>query len=149
MPAMTLELDHAAIQIDDVARSLAFYRDVLGLTLADALSGDDWGGRPWLMMIFDTADGRQLALTSLRGAKVSQPVVADVVHHAFGASSLDPWRDRLRAAGVAFSEEDHGAQKSIYFQDPSGNTLEITTRPRLEPQPAEALKVIETWLASE
>lgn len=146
MPA--LELDHAAIQIEDVAASLAFYRDVLGLTLADALSGDDWGGMPWLMMIFDARDGRQLALTSLRGAKVPRPVVDDVIHHAFGAHSLAPWRDRLRDAGVEFSEEDHGTQKSIYFKDPSGNTLEITSRPRLEPQPAEAVKVIETWLAS-
>ncbi|NVB78087.1 MAG: VOC family protein [Kofleriaceae bacterium] len=143
-----LELDHAAIQIEDVAASLAFYRDVLGLTLADAMSGDDWGGHPWLMMIFDAHDGRQLALTSLGGAKVPRPVVDDVVHHAFGAKALAPWRDRLRDTGVEFTEEDHGAQQSIYFKDPSGNMLEITTRPRLEPQPADAVKVIETWLAS-
>ena len=33
---------------------------------------------------------------------------------------------KLAAAKVAISEEDHGAQHSIYFEDPNGVMLEIT-----------------------
>ncbi len=72
---------------------------VMRLPLVEAFSGDDWGGKPWLMMIFAAASGRELAA----------------------------WKARLRAGQVEFWEEDHGAQRSIYFADPNGMVLEVTT----------------------
>ena len=44
--------------------------------------------------------------------------------------SLEPWRKKLREAGVEFWEEDHGdGQQSLYFEDPNGIVLEITSPP--------------------
>ena len=63
-----LKLDHVVFPTTDPAASLAFYEDVLGLPLAQAITGDDWGGRSWLMLAFALAEGRELVLTAFRGA---------------------------------------------------------------------------------
>ena len=113
--------------------SLAFYGGTLGLPLISAFEGDDWGGRPWLMMIFSVGDGREIVLVCLRGAW-PQPhgLPPDTRHYAFAVDTVseqDAWRARLTVAGVEFWEEDHGGQQSIYFPDPDGTILEITTPP--------------------
>jgi catechol 2,3-dioxygenase-like lactoylglutathione lyase family enzyme len=128
-----LKLDHIVFPTPDAGASLAFYRDVLGLPLIGAHSGDDWGGYPWLMMIFALADGRELVLVELRGATLPVSTLpADVRHIAMAEPAVEwlgSWRQRLKAAGVDFWEEDHGEQQSLYFADPSGTILEITAPP--------------------
>jgi catechol 2,3-dioxygenase-like lactoylglutathione lyase family enzyme len=146
-----LRLDHVAIPIRDARASYRFYSETLGLTLADALSGDDWGGKPWLMMIFTTDDGQQLALVALRGAESARVPESDERHYAFAVETdkeLASWRERLRAHGVDARDEDHGTQRSIYFVDPNGITLEITTppSPTLKTKNAKAKDVVEGWL---
>ncbi len=42
------------------------------------------------------------------------------------SASLLGWKQRLEQKGVAFWEEDHGAQRSLLFKDPNGIVLEIT-----------------------
>lgn len=150
-----LRADHVAIPVFDAEATFHFYADVLGLELLEAYSGDDWGGRPWLMMIFDVGDGRQLALVALHGAKSEKSALpADVRHYAFsvaGAREQSAWKTRLRELGVEFWEEDHGAQKSIYFKDPSGVILEITTPESdgaLEKNPG-AADVVKNWIKAQ
>ena len=131
-----LKLDHVVFPTSDPAASLAFYEGVLGLPLAQAITGDDWGGRPWLMLAFALAEGRELVLTAFRGAAppASNELPADARHYAFAVDSESErlaWRTRLADAGVAFWEEDHGDQQSIYFEDPNGVVLEITSPPSL------------------
>jgi glyoxylase I family protein len=146
-----LSVDHIALPIFDVAGSLSFYTDVLGLTLVDALSGDDWGGKPWLMMMFELDDGRQLVLCALRGLKRPEggEIPAEVQHYAFTCASSDAlasWRERLKAHHVSFHEEDHGSQRSLYFDDPNGIVLEVTTpRAGASRNPA-ASDVVRAWL---
>jgi hypothetical protein len=61
------------------------------------------------------------------------------------------WKKRLKARSVKFWEEDHGEQQSVYFQDPNGIVLEITT-PSSEGQyplnPA-AHDVVKQWMENE
>ena len=64
-----LRLDHIVIPIWDVEKSIAFYRDFLGLKLVDAHDGGDWGGFPWLMLLFALPDKREIVLVHFAGAK--------------------------------------------------------------------------------
>jgi catechol 2,3-dioxygenase-like lactoylglutathione lyase family enzyme len=127
-----LRLDHIVLPAWDVETSLAFYRDLLGLKLVDAHEGDDWGGYPWLMLVFALPDQRQIVLVHFDGAKKPEgdTLPKDARHIAMAETGLlDPWRARLRAAKIEFWEEDHGDQRSLYFEDPNGTVLEITSPP--------------------
>lgn len=149
-----LNLDHVVIPVWRPDESLVFYGETLGLPLSAAITGEDWGGRPWLMMIFALAEGRELVLVSLRGAQPPAPhdLPADTRHYAFsvaGRAEREDWRERLVAAGIQVSEEDHGDQQSIYFADPNGVVLEITT-PASAAQPSAdplALDRARRWIA--
>lgn len=129
-PPAELKLDHVAIPVGDAAATHKFYTEVLGLPLLDAIDGDDWGGFPWLMMIFAAADNRQLALIAFKGGEYGKSKLPnDSRHYAFSVADraqLAAWKKKLDAANVKFSEEDHGTQQSIYFEDPNGIVLEIT-----------------------
>jgi catechol 2,3-dioxygenase-like lactoylglutathione lyase family enzyme len=132
MATSTLRFDHFALPVFDVERTYHFYADVLELPLVEALSGDDWGGKPWLMMIFGTASSQEIALCALRGAErpPADGLPDDIRHFAFSVDSAaeqERWKGRLHAHGVEFSEEDHGVRHSIYFRDPNGIVLEVTT----------------------
>ena len=147
---MALALDHVAIPIVDARGSHRFYSEILGFELVDALSGDDWNGKPWLMMIFGVPDGKQLALVAFRGGKPAERE-GDERHYAFAvATDADQaeWRARLEANGVEVREENHGTQRSIYFSDPNGITLEITTppTPKTAKTNAEAKDVVWEWV---
>jgi catechol 2,3-dioxygenase-like lactoylglutathione lyase family enzyme len=150
----TLRLDHLAFPVYDAPASYRFYSEVLELPLVDALTGDDWGGRPWLMMFFATGGGQLLALCALRGATPPAPaqLPQDVRHFAFSVASAaeqQTWRERLERHGIAFSEETHAQQRSIYFKDPDGTVLEVTT-PASEAQTlpdAAAAATVGRWLA--
>lgn len=129
-----LKLDHVVFPVRDAARSLAFYRDVLGLPLVEAHEGDDWGSYSWLMMTFAVPDGGEIVLVELKGAPTPlyRDLPKDVRHYALAApsvSDLVDWRLKLRRAGVRFWEEDHGAQQSVYFEDPDGVVIEVTAPP--------------------
>ena len=149
-----LKLDHVVFPATDPAASLAFYRETLGLPLVQTITGDDWGGRSWLMMVFALAEGRELVLTAFRDSPPpsTNSLPIDARHYAFAVETEADrlaWRGRLAAAGVAFWEEDHGDQQSIYFQDPSGIVLEITSPPSLasaDPNP-DALARARDWIA--
>src|SRR5262245_20295560 len=122
MTPSPLRVDHLVLPAFDAAATYRFYTEALGLPLVEALSGDDWGGKPWLMMLFSLSEGRQLVLCTLRG--MTQPtekdLPSDIRHYAFSVASeqeLDSWRQRLRAYQINPREEDHGSQRSIYFKN--------------------------------
>ena len=131
---MALKFDHIVIPCWNAGASLAFYRDVMGFALTHTISGEDWGGYPWLMMLFRAGDGHEIVLVALRGAKRPKHdgLPRDARHLAFAEKSiatLQAWREKLRVADIAFTEETHGRQRSLYFQSPEGTMLEITAPP--------------------
>jgi len=149
-----LRLDHVALPMFDPLATRAFYEGVLGLKLIDAHSGGDWGGRDWLMLIFADADGRHVSLCGFRGRqpKLDGAWPMDARHYAFAATdrrALSAWKRRLEKAGVAWREEDHGDQASIYFTDPSGTILEVTAppSPALSPSGGDAEAVLRDFVA--
>jgi catechol 2,3-dioxygenase-like lactoylglutathione lyase family enzyme len=149
-----LTLDHVVFPVRDAGATLRFYRDVLGLPLAGAITGDDWGGYPWLMMMFGLGEDRELVCVALKGAPAPDyaGLPKDARHYALaadGPEALGDWRTRLQGAGVAYWEEDHGDQKSLYFPDPDGVILEITWPRSSVPgaTSAAAATKAEAWIA--
>ena len=149
-----MNLDHVVLPVWDAEASLAFYAGVLDLPLAAAITGDDWGGKPWLMMVFGLEGGRELVLVALRGAPRPAPddLPPDTRHYAFSVASEAErvaWRERIVAAGAPFWEEDHGDQRSLYVADPNGIILEITTPASAAAQAADpaALARARAWIA--
>jgi catechol 2,3-dioxygenase-like lactoylglutathione lyase family enzyme len=128
-----LRLDHVVVPVHDAREARRFYGELLGLPLVAALSGEDWGGRSWLMMFYGLGTGGQhLVVAAFDGldCPVVQPFPRDARHHAVSVDSAadwQSWRARLAAAGASFWEENHGDQRSLYVVDPSSNVIEITT----------------------
>ena len=116
-------LDHVSLNVSDRARSIAWYRDVLGLKQRGEPRRDDW---PVFM-------GELGACVALFQAQVEtaerQPESTGLRHVAFmvGRDDLAAAQTRLRERGVEFRFEDHGNAHSIYFPDPDGNVIELTT----------------------
>lgn len=148
-----LELDHVVFPVRDAEATLKFYGEVLELPLVEALSGDDWDGYPWLMMIHALGEGQEIVHVALRGAPLPdyRGVPIDARHYALAAGSaaeFEAWRSRLKEAGVDHWEEHHGEQRSVYFADPDGVILEITwpasrSRPVANPK---AQAVVKAWM---
>jgi catechol 2,3-dioxygenase-like lactoylglutathione lyase family enzyme len=151
-----LRFDHLALPVFDAAATYRFYSEVLQLPLVDALSGDDWGGRPWLMMFFGTGSGQLLALCALRGAErpPADGLPRDVRHYAFCVDSVgeqQEWKARLSRHGIALTEEDHGRQHSLYFSDPNGILLEVTAPGSRVPAAADAhaAQLVQRWISED
>jgi catechol 2,3-dioxygenase-like lactoylglutathione lyase family enzyme len=118
-------IDHVALTVRDLARSIAWYRDVLGL---ERRHQDVWGDRPTMMYAGDTA----LALFPASGEVANAPdsrATAIMRHLAFQVDRRDflQAQDSLRARGIEFEFQDHSISHSIYFRDPDGYELELTT----------------------
>lgn len=106
--------------VADVERSVAWYLDLLNL---ERMYSDQWGGVPAFVGI----GGTGLALFPARknaGSKGS-----GILHVAFRATrdSFLAAQHQLKTRKIQFSFEDHGISLSIYFSDPDGHQLEITT----------------------
>jgi catechol 2,3-dioxygenase-like lactoylglutathione lyase family enzyme len=123
---MQLEaLDHVGLNVADVDRSITWYRDVLGLERAHQ---DAWGDFPAVM----EANGTGVALFPREGGATDQPPGRDeddMSHVGFRTTraGLDAAKAEVVERGIAFHEGDYGEAWSIYFDDPDGHQIEITT----------------------
>jgi catechol 2,3-dioxygenase-like lactoylglutathione lyase family enzyme len=146
----SLSFDHLAIPVADAAHAREFFGSVFGLPLIAAYTGDDWDGAPWLMMIYGLKNGGQVALCALADGRSLPKPGADLPHYAFSVrdrATLKRWRQKLKAAGFAVRDEDHGNQLSVYFEDRGGTTWEITAPPSRNAPDREAGSVISDWIA--
>jgi catechol 2,3-dioxygenase-like lactoylglutathione lyase family enzyme len=106
----------------EVAAAHDFYGDVLGLRavdvdeLAAAFRLDDGG----MLLVFAPQ------LSSKPGRRVPSHGATGAGHVAFSVDTLEVWRERLRAAGVAVEREvDWDGGRSLYVRDPAGNSVEL------------------------
>lgn len=154
-------LNHAAWVTQDVGATADFYTRVLGMELASTLydervpsTGDSF---PYFHIFFRMADGSTLAFFESPGLPPrpppSHPAYAVFDHIALQArdrAELLRWRQWLLSNHVeVLGPIDHKGQiLSIYFHDPNGLRLEITTP--LDPQwnrhTAQACEDLRLWL---
>jgi glyoxalase family protein len=129
----TLGFHHVTMVSTDARRTLAFYRDLLGMDLVkQTVNFDDPGA---YHLYFGRAPGRPGTLLTFfewPGSRPGQWGVGGVHHVALGVESAEAqlrWKRRLTDAGVPVSGPlDRGYFTSIYFSDPDGQILEIATR---------------------
>ena len=122
----TLEgLDHAALAVRDVERSANWYVEVLGF---ERRHEGMWEGVPVFVGLGQTALALFPAKTE-NAEPTTDRATTRILHLALRADRknfLAAQRD-LTSRGIAFQFADHEISHSIYFRDPDGHALEITT----------------------
>lgn len=140
---------HTGLSVSDLERSIAFYRDILGLELVS-----QWdSAQPYLRTVVGFPDAElRIALLRLPDSAAPSGHLIELLeyrsprgvrgdartcnpgngHVAFMVDDLDRAHAELRAKGVRFKsapvEVDHGRNKGakvVYFLDPDDITLEL------------------------
>lgn len=122
----TLEgIDHIAIAVRDVEVSARWYVEVLGL---ERMHEDVWGSHPAMVGRGGTAVALFPVTSDKPKPRPSKNTLA-MRHFAFRASGEDfeAARGALVSRGIEVEFQDHEITHSIYFHDPDGHELEITT----------------------
>ena len=131
---MQLEgIDHVALSVRDIERAAQWYIDVLGF---ERRYEGVWNGVPTFIGKGDTA----IALFPAKTGSTSLAPVAPskaassgdairMLHLAFRADreNFRAAQEELKRLGIKFAFDDHEISHSIYFSDPDGHKLEITT----------------------
>ncbi|SOD72789.1 glyoxalase/bleomycin resistance protein/dioxygenase superfamily protein [Jatrophihabitans sp. GAS493] len=121
-------LNHAVLYVNDVARSVAFYRDVLGFDYIPG--GASMRGAAFLRAPGSTNDhdlglfeiGSQAAPS---GAGRSTVGLYHLAWEVDTLGDLEALTGRLADAGALVGASDHGTTKSLYAKDPNGLEFEV------------------------
>jgi catechol 2,3-dioxygenase-like lactoylglutathione lyase family enzyme len=125
MHPRTEGLLESSLYVDDLARSVAFYRQIFGFRVIS-----DFGERGCAL----EAGHRQVLLLFKKGAScaITSPHDGEGELHlafAIAASELEAWEAWLASNEVAIEERrtwDLGGQ-SLYFRDPDRHLVEVAT----------------------
>ena len=137
-PVPVRGLHHFAWRCRDSEETRRFYEDLLGLPLVHVIKSDHVPSTgeycPYVHIFFQMRDGSYIAFFDLGDDTAALPspnTPAWVNHIALRVDSLDELKAakaRLEAAGVeVLGLTDHHIIESIYFFDPNGIRLELTT----------------------
>jgi catechol 2,3-dioxygenase len=114
---------HVVIKMRDLDLAKGFYRDVLGMKVADEREG--------VAVFFRFSDyHHDIAVFKVaEDASAPEKNQVGLAHIALVADSFDTVKamhTRLKSHAVPILRTvDHGVTKSVYFNDPEGNELEI------------------------
>lgn len=125
----------SALYVGDLGAAEAFYRDVLGLALITRIEGRHAFFRcgDGVLLLFN-AEATEIPPAPDARLPVPPHGARGPGHLCFAASAeeIETWRARLAAHGVAVEADFEwpNGGRSIYFRDPSGNSLEFA-EPRI------------------
>lgn len=136
---------HVGISVSDIARSIAFYRDVFGM--AQACEIMPFGGERFeRIMALAGASGRLCVMAKgnlmlelfqfdapMPAAKDPAYPVADhgLTHFGVWVEDIDATFARMQSAGVRFHspvQQFDGGMRAAYGRDPDGNVFELLER---------------------
>jgi catechol 2,3-dioxygenase-like lactoylglutathione lyase family enzyme len=131
-PSAVLE---SALYVTDLGKAEAFYRDILGLALVGKVEGRHvfFRSGEGILLLFN-AEATEIPPASDAKLPVPPHGARGPGHLCFSATAeeIDRWKGALTAKGVAIEADFEWPQggRSIYFRDPSGNSLEFA-EPRI------------------
>jgi catechol 2,3-dioxygenase-like lactoylglutathione lyase family enzyme len=116
------QIDHVALRCASPGATMDWYVSMLGF---ERVFAEHWSGVPIFLRLGSTL----VALFPRRNA--DGPSSANAISHlAFRAASYGDFESaqtELKARGVSLEFQDHEVSHSIYFRDPDGFQLEITS----------------------
>lgn len=155
------KLHHAAFRCRDAEETVRFYTEVLGLKFSHAMGEDHVPSTglysPHIHIFFEMEDGSSIAFFECPkdpGNMKDAESPDWIQHFAFEVDSVETLqaaKARLQAHGldVVGPTNHDDFILSIYFFDPSGHRLELTTRTcghdKLQQFEQEAPQVLELW----
>lgn len=120
-------MNHAVLYVRDARRQEAFYREVLGFSTVI----EDPGGQFVFMRGASSPNHHDIAFFTIgagAGSSEAGRRTVGMYHLAWEVPTLTElaeMRAKLEAAGALVGASDHGANKSLYAQDPDGLEFEV------------------------
>ena len=155
------KLHHAAFRCRDAQETVDFYTDILGLKFSHAMGADHVPSTgeysPHMHVFLEMGDGSNIAFFEVPSApgEMRDTAMPDWIQHfAFeveDADTLFAAKKKLEAQGIdVVGPTNHDDFiLSIYFFDPNGHRLELTTptcdRERLKAFEDDASRVLALW----
>jgi len=116
------QIDHVALRCASPEATMAWYVSTLGF---ERVFAKHWSGVPIFLRLGSTS----IALFPRRSAedRVGENAISHLAFRAASYADFQSAQTELQTRGISFEFEDHEVSHSIYFRDPDGFQLEITT----------------------
>jgi catechol 2,3-dioxygenase-like lactoylglutathione lyase family enzyme len=119
------QLNHVVLYVRDVARSVAFYTDVLGFRVVNGMPGAAFIQAPGSTNDHDLG---LFEIGSAAGPSLAGKSTVGMYHLAWEVDTLaelERLSGVLSEAGALVGASDHGTTKSLYAHDPDGLEFEV------------------------
>ena len=115
---------HTRFRVADMDRSLKFYRDVLGLEIAEQSTSPR--GSKLVYLKFPESESELELCSFPSSGEVAVP--EDLAHLAFEVDHLEEWMERLKQAGAPITEgpvTTSRGSRFIFTEDPDKYEIEL------------------------
>lgn len=134
---MTPRIGHVHLKVSDLERSVAFYRDVLGMEVTQR-----FGSQAAFLSYGGYHHHVGLNTWQSKGGPPPAPGTTGLFHLAIlypERADLFAAVERVEANGIKFDgSADHGVSEAFYFRDPDGNGIELYWDRPVEDWPRDA-----------
>lgn len=116
------QIDHVAVRCASPEATMEWYVSTLGF---ERVFTEQWSDVPIFLRLGSTF----IALFPQRNAddRAAENAISHLAFRAASYADFQSAQAELKTRGISFEFQDHEVSHSIYFRDPNGFQLEITT----------------------